>query len=391
MDLRSTATRRGFLVAGAAAAIGAARARQDTEPNPRFSTIEYLRRYYRESRAALEVPESPAELPAWRERVVRRLRAVLGLDACTPAPLGPKIDPVGARQGYRIERVVFTSEPYADVPGLVLIPDGVSEQHKAPAVLCLHGNVPGAKNEVAAETADPKAREGLALYQDGYARDLARRGFVAFAIDLRDSGERVHREPYRGAPVMPREGDLDSERWRQVASMMAIPAGRTYLGLCVFDAIRALDYLVGRREVDLEKVGCVGFSAGGTLGAWLAVLDRRVRVLGVSGTSIATRRESAASMHTRRPAGLLPGFYVDLDADLCLAAVAPTPMVFARDVPGSPRPDAPEVPSIRRAYEGWNAAADLRIVFGRRRGHVWHGDDVLPWFEERLRRAGAQR
>ncbi len=391
MHLGSTATRRGFLIAGAAAAVGAARAGQEETPNPRFSTIEYLRRYYRESRAALEVPEKPSELPAWRERVARRLRAVLGLDACTPAPLSPKVEPMGARPGYRIERVVFSSEPYADVPGLVLIPDGVSEQRKAPAVLCLHGNVPGAKNEIAGETSDPKAREGLALFHDDYARELARRGCIAFAIDLRDSGERVHREPYRGAPVMPREGDLESESWRQVAALMAIPAGRTYLGLCVFDAIRALDYLAARPEIDGAALGCVGFSAGATLGAWLAVLDRRVRVLGISGTSSGNRRAGAASMDRRRPAGLLPGFYVDLDDDLCLAAVAPTPMIYARDVLGNSRPDDPDVPSIRRAYEGWNAPADLRIVFGRRRGHVWHGDSVLPWFEERLRRAGARR
>jgi hypothetical protein len=229
--------------------------------------------------------------------------------------------------------------------------------------------------------------EGLGLYDDDYARELARHGFVTLAIDLRDSGERVHREPYTGAPLMPRAGDLPAEAWRQVAGLMAPPLGRTFLGMCLFDAIRALDYLEARPEVEPGAVGCVGFSAGATLGAWLAAIDRRVKVLGISGTSAATRRSVAPNAHTRRPAGLLPGFFVDLDADLCLAAVAPTPMVLARDR-GRTRPGEAEVPVIRRVYDGMRAGQDLRIAFGERPGHVWHREVVLPWLEPRLRALG---
>ena len=344
----------------------------------------------RESTARLKVPDDPTLLPEWRGRVAVRLRQVLGLDNCEAAPLAPAVTEVRQRRGYRVERIVYSSEPFADVPGLLLIPDGVTPERPAPAVLCLHGNVPGAKEELAGEIQNPRAAEGLELYHDDYARELAQHGFVAFAIDLRDSGERVHAERYNGPPPMTRPDDLAGEEWRQIASLMAIPLGRTYLGMCVFDAIRALDYLETRPEVRRAVTGCVGFSAGATLGAWLAVVDRRVKVLGISGTSTSDRRSVASNAHLRRPAGLLPGFFVDLDADLCLAAIAPTPMVFARDG-GRGSSGSADVAVIRRVYEGMRAEDDLKIDFGAKAGHVWHREVVLPWFEPRLRALGSRK
>src|SRR5262249_30417385 len=42
------------------------------------------------------------------------------------------------------------------------------------------------------------------------------------------------------------------------------------------DGIRALDYLTKGREVDPDRIGCVGNSGGGTLTAYIAALDPRV-------------------------------------------------------------------------------------------------------------------
>src|SRR5439155_13767912 len=43
-----------------------------------------------------------------------------------------------------------------------------------------------------------------------------------------------------------------------------------------WDAIRALDYLASRPEVDPRRLGCTGNSGGGTLTAYLMALDDRV-------------------------------------------------------------------------------------------------------------------
>ncbi|MCI0628934.1 MAG: alpha/beta hydrolase family protein [Acidobacteria bacterium] len=350
--------------------------------NPKFSSIEYYRNLYRETKATLQLPDNKAQIPEWREKVAARLYAALGLPNCQPADLDPRATPLGDRQGYRVERIVYSSEPYADVPGLLLIPDGVSAKNPAPAVLCLHGNVPGAKDELAGETSlNPSAAEGLAMYRDDYAREFAKRGFVTFAIDLRDSGERRHWEKYTGPPGWD---------WREISGLMAIPLGRTYLGLCVFDAMRALDYLESRPEVKKNTIGCVGFSAGATLTAWLATLDRRVKVAGISGTSTASRERLGPTAHKRQPSGMLPGIYVDLDWDLCIAAMVPTPLVMVSEYLHGPDQAKSSNERIRQAYERFGVADKLKIEYVPR-PHVWHGEIVIPWVEERLRSLAKNR
>ncbi|MGH8020084.1 MAG: alpha/beta hydrolase family protein [Opitutaceae bacterium] len=358
--------------------------------NPKFSSIEYYRQLLRESKPRLQAPAEKSQIPAWRDQVATRLREILGINNCQPAELKPRTTDLGARRGYRLHRVVFSSEPHADVPGLLLIPDGVSAENPAPAVLCLHGNVPGAKEELAGEST-PSADLGLGLYHDDYARQFAQKGVIAFAIDLRDSGERRHYEDYKGSPLMIKAGDLPGEPWRQVSGLMAIPLGRTYSGLCVFDAMRAIDYMLTRPEVNPSALGCVGFSAGATYAAWLTVLDRRIKYAGLSGTSAGNRRGLANNYHRRRPSGVIPGFYVYLDSDLCLAAMAPTPMILARDW-NQRRPEkAPEAPVVRQAYEGFGAGAGCQFAYGQGEGHVWHQDVVVPWVMERLRAIELER
>jgi dienelactone hydrolase len=49
-------------------------------------------------------------------------------------------------------------------------------------------------------------------------------------------------------------------------------------GLRVFDTLRALDYLVGRPELDPGRIATLGMSMGSTMAWWVAALDTRIRV-----------------------------------------------------------------------------------------------------------------
>ena len=50
----------------------------------------------------------------------------------------------------------------------------------------------------------------------------------------------------------------------------------TAASVWVWDGTRALDYLVGRREVDASRVGMIGCSGGGTQSAYLSAVDERI-------------------------------------------------------------------------------------------------------------------
>lgn len=344
---------------------------QETE-KATFSTVEHLRRAFREGQPRLQVPSDPRAVPQWRESAAGRLREVLGIEQHKPTPLNPRVYMLGQRKGYQLERVVFTSEQNVDVPGLLLVPDGVSASSPAPAVLCLHGNVPGAKEEVAGESKEPGT---IDRFHDDYARQLALAGFVTFAIDMRDCGERRHQEDYTGP------AGLD---WRSVAAANALLLGRTYLGSCVFDSMRALDYLQSRPEVMPEAIGCTGFSMGGTLTAMLAVVERRVKVAGISGW-FGKWRDRAATGNFLGMITYLPGFLKDLDVNLTVAAVAPTPLVMAYEHRDRIEEARAATEPVSRAYAGFGASDRLRIelVPG---DHFYRSEIIVPWMTERLKK-----
>jgi cephalosporin-C deacetylase-like acetyl esterase len=47
----------------------------------------------------------------------------------------------------------------------------------------------------------------------------------------------------------------------------------------IWDGIRAIDYLVTRKEVDTSRIGITGRSGGGTQSAYIAAFDDRIKVL----------------------------------------------------------------------------------------------------------------
>lgn len=62
-----------------------------------------------------------------------------------------------------------------------------------------------------------------------------------------------------------------------------------YFRQAVLDNRQVLDYLLGRQEVDEDRVGCVGLSLGGIKASLISGVDKRLKcsVLGLAGGSIA--------------------------------------------------------------------------------------------------------
>ena len=56
----------------------------------------------------------------------------------------------------------------------------------------------------------------------------------------------------------------------------SIPLGRGTATYRIFDGIRSIDYLAGRGDIDMTKIGVTGCSGGGTLTSYLMALDDRV-------------------------------------------------------------------------------------------------------------------
>ena len=172
-------------------------------------------------------------------------------------PLNARVVGVVERDRYRIEKVIFESQPKLYVTANLYVPK--NGKPPFPAVLFPLGHESGAK-----------AHEAWQYVLGG----LASKGFVALAWDPIGQGERS--QFY----------DSDLRRSRLVASTrehtmlgaQCLLVGDNIARYTIYDGIRALDYLLSRKEVDPRRVGVTGNSGGGTHTAYLAALDDRLQV-----------------------------------------------------------------------------------------------------------------
>ncbi len=183
------------------------------------------------------------------------LRNIGGLPAKTP--LNARTVATLDRGKYRIEKVIFESQPRFYVTANLYIPNGAPGPF--PAILFPIGHEPGAKSHDAWQ------------YVLG---SLATKGFVALTWDPPGQGER-----YQFWDTDLRASKLiQSTTEHSVLGIQALLVGDNMARYMIHDGIRALDYLVSRPEVDPNRVGVTGNSGGGMMTTYLAAVDDRLKV-----------------------------------------------------------------------------------------------------------------
>lgn len=196
------------------------------------------------------VPEAEARQAQVRGKILELLGGLPNYDGPLNARVTGRID----RPRYTIEKVLFESLPQFYVSANLYLP---KETGKHPGVLRPMGH-----------WEQGKAREQV------IDANLAMKGFVVLTYDPIGQGERQQAYDSRT------EGSLIGGSTDQhfQAGAQSILAGENFARYCIWDAKRALDYLVSRPEVDGEKLGVTGCSGGGTLTTYIAALDPRVKV-----------------------------------------------------------------------------------------------------------------
>jgi hypothetical protein len=107
------------------------------------------------------------------------------------------------------------------------------------------------------------------------AANFAQKGFAVLVYDPLGQGERQTAfDPRLNASLA---GPSTTDQ-HYMAGAQSILAGENFARYRIWDAKRALDYLVSRPEVDAEEIGCTGCSGGGTLTTYISALDPRIKV-----------------------------------------------------------------------------------------------------------------
>ena len=198
------------------------------------------------SHGSLAEPLPPDRWQGTLEQRREQWREMLGLSPLPKrTPLEATVTGILQRGDYVVEKIHFQSMPGAYVVGNLYRPAEVTE--RLPAVLYLCGHTKGKVN--ASYQANP--------------RWFGQHGYVALVLDPIQLGESqgLHHGTYR------------EERWDWPSR------GYTPVGTEVWNAMRALDYLETRPDVDPARMGATGLSGGGVVSWCLGAADERVKVV----------------------------------------------------------------------------------------------------------------
>jgi dipeptidyl aminopeptidase/acylaminoacyl peptidase len=199
---------------------------------------------------------TPEDLAARRKYIRDHIVASLG-GLPDRTPLNPQVVGTIEGDGYRVEKVVFESQPRFFVTANLYVPKGGRGPY--PAVLFPLGHEEGSKSH--------HAWQHVLI-------SLAKKGYVALAWDPVGQGERVqlYDEDFGGSKV------VRSTTEHTILGLQCLLTGDAIARYTIWDGIRALDYLLSRPEVDPKRIGVTGNSGGGTHTSYLAALDDRFQV-----------------------------------------------------------------------------------------------------------------
>ena len=216
--------------------------------------LEKVRNVHAERAQRIAALKSRADAEAYVAEVRKKARSCFHFPA-KKSPLNAVVTGTLDFPQYTLEKVIYYSRPSYPVTGNLYLPK--KRKDKVPAVLFLCGH----SNE--GKSAPDYQRAPIAL---------AKAGFAVLAIDPVGQGER---QQMLDTPI--------GEVWNPCAqhnmlNKQAILLGEWFGAWRTYDAVRGLDYLLARPEVDATRVGVHGTSGGGTLTTWVTAVDDRITI-----------------------------------------------------------------------------------------------------------------
>ncbi len=201
--------------------------------------------------AAIRTPEElAAKQRAWRATWL----SLGGLPERTP--LEDRTTGVIQCEGYRIEKVVFQSQPGVYVTGLPYLPTDPKFKAPYPGLSWLY-------------TATERGQTARWLPPRGDSRGEG--GVRRVAPDPISQGERR-----QCAAKYDTQENCSVEHTSIGARSWLV--GWNFARFRLWDAVRSIDYMATREELDLSKLAVVGNSGGGTMSAYLQAFDERIKV-----------------------------------------------------------------------------------------------------------------
>lgn len=218
-------------------------------------------------------------LSQWQKDAKSKLCELIGYGKFTKVAPETEVEYTQKIEGATEIRFTFASEDGYRVPCHLLLPDGVANP---PVMICLQGHCTGMHISLAR----PKYPGDENDIKDGdrdFCIRAVKEGWAAVALEQRNFGEC---------------GETKGDPRCYESAVTALLMGRTTIGERVWDVARLIDVLESdfSDKVDVNTIGCMGNSGGGTATAYIAALEDRVKIA-VPSCAMCTYKDSIGAMY----------------------------------------------------------------------------------------------
>jgi dienelactone hydrolase len=371
---KSLTSRRRFLVkCGAAviAGVGCGGLWAD-EPSDVPAIDERIRQLAADSPLEMQFRGGTAdECRQWQAEFAARLRTMLGPHQ-PPKSWKTIVERRVELDDHVREELVLVADGHPPLPVYLLIPKAASDKPRA-GVLAIHGHGTYGYDPVAGRDDVAGVAKAIEGANYDYGRQLVRRGYVVAAPCLTPFGRRL--------------GDGESYKTEDPCGVTFIRMqllGKVLMAENLRDCLWAIELLARHKQVNAERLGCVGLSYGGRMTMLTAALEPRIRVAAVSG-ALNVMQERIRGRYSCG-AQVIPGLLRYGDVPEIGSLIAPRPCVWevgSRDGLVSADWADNALERMGRAYRAYGTE-DRLLVDRFEGGHRWNGDVAFPLFEKVL-------
>lgn len=326
------------------------------------------------AQSRIAAAEPSADTPAMKPQEMRRkLQECLGGPWPEPGSLNAKALKSEKTAAFTRQLVSYEVEPGDVVKAYLLIPKSVTARKPAPAIAVWHQHA----GQYHLGKSEPAGLAGAKMHHTGAA--LAREGYVVLCPDALAFEER--QDP---------TGKLKGGRFERYEFLRYVVNGKSMAWKNILDMRRAVDYLVSRKEVQADNIGCYGHSMGSTHTWLVGPFEPRLKAL-VGNCCLPTYQAIHDSHLLHCFPNFVPGWLQYGDTPEIASLIAPRALHLnlGEKDGGSPIEEARAgVERIAAAYQRRRAGGKFSHFIEKGTGHVlspamW--EKTKEWFTKHLR------
>lgn len=316
---------------------------------------------------------------AWKKKTLPKVLSTIG-DYPPRCVANPQLLGEWEHDSLRKQRWLIDIHPHASAVFLINYPLDMKKNEKRPSLLCWHGHGQLGKEPVMGNDSSAAMREAISVHNYSYGHQMAKAGFVTFAIDWMGLGERSESQPRNGSSTV--NGGRD---WCNLYYLDATMLGMTSISVNVMHGMLATDFACSLPGVDENRLGVMGLSGGGTMTVWSALCDERFKAVEIICYSDLWA-DFGFLRHNYCGMQVAPGLFKLVDLPDLQGLIAPRPLLVDIGAYDTCFPVGPAMQcfeQVKKIYAAAGAADRLELdMFPGE--HSWGGNKSVEFFQKNL-------